>query len=549
MTKGDIDPEKAAKLLKMRQATDPLCHYVMPPTLAQCSASKIRFKCVKAKNQVGKTAFEQYTASAMLRNRHPTYPKLNRPSTGLIIVPSRQQAAEVWGRRLLKASTLKGDMGRHPWIPKREIKQVSNAYSPVGSYPGRIEMKNGNSAMIVLSGDQNSWKRIEGMVIDWIVRDEVAGDENMADELNPRILTSYSRYLDGEQSWGGWMLWAATETKYNSEWEDFKKRCYSGVTDHAIFEPTVQEASAYVSMAAREAMKDSMSAQSYAIRGDGDLDAGDLVQIYGKQWDDKRHLLKHDRQIQAKDNIWIGWDPGVEHPTGIVIAVLDAVRPGTMQIVRCFLHSRETVDFDVECIHSVLLGRRLAGFVYDYRANEKHKHARSLFSEFVDKMEAKGYTPMTGYTKSDKRHAIGINSVREMLDPNPFDKSIEPNILLNPSQESGCTMLRDQIISYRGREATNFTGAGGVVKKNDDLVDPLRYLTRARPYYSASFHCGEPKFAAEAPLEAPPTPVPQRQETSLEAHRRRLGEMMANRNQRSVGREFSWMRMSGLVRN
>lgn len=546
----NLDPEEAAKKLAARQATDPLLHYVPAPTFKKVTEAKERFVAIRSGNQLGKTQYLISIIASLLRGKHKRLTWFG-PTKGLLVVPSRAQAAEIYGLRMLEKSELSGDMAKHPWIPKREIKHrgISWAYSPVGRYPGKITMKNGSTLMIVLSGDQNSWKRLEGMTFDWVVRDEVAGSENMGNEIVPRIVAAHSRALSGQQPWGGNMWWAATETKYNEEWSEYKKRCETLVEDHIAFHPQPEEAAAYVSMQAREAMQLSMSADAYAIRGRGDLDAGDLVQIFGKQWDDKRHLAKYDRQIQENDNIWIGWDPGVEHPTGIVITVMDALRPACLQVVKCFLHSRETVDYDVECIHSVLLGRKLAGFVYDYRANEKHKHARSLFTEFVDKMEAKGYIPMTGYTKSDKRHAIGINAVREMLDPNPFDKSIEPNIILNPSPESGCMMLRDQFISYRGREATNFTGAGGVVKKNDDLIDPTRYLTRARPYYSQSFRCGKPMFAATAPLERPPHPVEEQRETSLEAHRRRLGEAMAYRNQRTVRNEFSWMRMSGLVRN
>ena len=285
-----LTPEAARALLDKRKSRDPLEHYVPIPTFQECSKEKARFICIQAPNQVGKSIYLAFIAASLLRGRHPHLPYFGA-SKGLLVIPSRAQAAEIYGVRLLKKSELAGPMQDYPFLPKHDIDRIDWAVSPVGRYPGKITMRDGSTMMVVLSGDPNSWKRLEGMTFDWVIRDEVAGSENMGNELVPRLVASHSRTLSGQQPWGGRMWWAATETKFNEEWNDFKTRCKSSVEDHAIYNPKPEEARAYVSMEARQAMSTTMSASAYKIRGTGEMDAGDLVQIYGKQWDDKRHML------------------------------------------------------------------------------------------------------------------------------------------------------------------------------------------------------------------------------------------------------------------
>ena len=534
-----LTPEAARALLDKRKSRDPLEHYVPIPTFQECSKEKARFICIQAPNQVGKSIYLAFIAASLLRGRHPHLPYFGA-SKGLLVIPSRAQAAEIYGVRLLKKSELAGPMQDYPFLPKHDIDRIDWAVSPVGRYPGKITMRDGSTMMVVLSGDPNSWKRLEGMTFDWVIRDEVAGSENMGNELVPRLVASHSRTLSGQQPWGGRMWWAATETKFNEEWNDFKTRCKSSVEDHAIYNPKPEEARAYVSMEARQAMSTTMSASAYKIRGTGEMDAGDLVQIYGKQWDDKRHMLPADYVIKPSDNINIGYDPGIDHPTGIVIGVNSMDNPTQVKIVKCFLHARESLDFDIECLHSFLLGRKIATFVYDVAAATRHKHAKSLIHELMDKMDARGYRPMGGYLRSDKRHAVGISTVREYLDPKPFDKTAEPRLMLNKSTESGCQMLRSQIIGYHGKESTNFTGAGGVVKKDDDLVDSFRYLLRSNPTWSASYMCGMSTYNAPDPMQAPPDKIIVTQAMTLEAHRARLSAQMANRTKQSIRNTYSW---------
>jgi hypothetical protein len=528
-----LTPEQARKIKEKRDAEDPCLHYTAPITLQRAGECKARYLCVHAPNQIGKTAWMQYLVASILRNKNANW-RHAKPVKILLVIPKRAQAAEVWGNRLLKACDLFGPMGKFPWIPKREIAKVYNSYSPAGPYPGKIVLKTGDELVTILSGDPNSWKALEGMTFDMVVRDEVAGNENLGDELQPRLLASRTRALAGLQEWGGVMIWSATETKHNEEWLAYKQRCIDALPEHVYFRPAPEEAAAYISMKAREEMRGSMSAKSYRIRAVGDLDAGDLVRIFVQQWDDKRHMLAQDYIPGPEDNLYIGWDPGVEHPTGIVIAATTKDAPNQVKIVKCFSHSNETVDYDVECFHSFLLGRKLAALVYDTAAKNSHKHAPSLLNTLIAKMEARGIVPMAGFIQADKRVEPGIDTVRHYLDPDPFNKAVTPMLVINPSQESGGQMLRSEIMGYCKSEPTPGS-KGKIVKKNDDILDALRYLCRIFPYWSAAYRCGEPTYAVERPMQETPhqIPSPNRPLTLME-HRAELSRQMGMRTKERI---------------
>lgn len=464
-----------------------------PPRLVSCVFVRTDYKydfevpqynnylvCGTLQHNCGKTAWMQYIVASVLRNRNINWVNA-RPIRVLLVIPTRAQAADVWGNRMLKASGLFGAMGKHPWIPAREIKRTYNSFSPAGPYPGKIVMKNGNELITILSGVPNSWKALEGITVDMVIRDEVAGTENLGDELQPRLLASRTRALAGMQPWGGVMIWSATETKYNEEWLLYKGRALDGQPDHVYFKPEPEEAEAYISMKAREEMRNSMSEKSYKIRGAGSLDAGDLVRIFVKQWDDKRHMQKTDYVIKDSDNIMIGWDPGTHHPTGIVIAAITQDAACQIKVVKCFRHTNESIEFDAERIHSFLLGRKIAGFVYDWAAKAAHKGQPSLLHLMIAALEAKGYVPLAGYIQADKRVEPGINSFRHYLDPNPFDSTVQPLFVVNSSQESGGQMLRSEIMGYCKTEPTG-TSPGKIVKKNDDLCFAAQTMVRMADY-------------------------------------------------------------------
>ncbi len=94
--------------------------------------------------------------------------------------------------------------------------------------------------------------------------------------------------------------------------------------------------------------------------------------------------------------------------------------------------------------------------------------------------------------------------MRHYLKPNPYDDAAEPLIVINPSDDSGGQRLRHQFIAYSGREETRFAGPGGIIKKNDDLIDPALYLCAKRLHHSPDYACGPTTMVSHP--DAPPTP-------------------------------------------
>lgn len=533
---SNITPEQAKAILEKWKKEDPVLHYEAPETLRRASECKSRYICVRAVNQIGKTAWLQYVTASVLRGKNKNWVSNGRPISILLVVPKRAQAAEVWGKRLLDKCELYGEIGKHPWIPKREIDHVFKAHSPNGPYPGKILMKNGSQLVTILSGDPNSWKGLEGMTFDMVIRDEVAGNENLGDEIQPRLLASRTRAMDGISPWGGIVIWAATETKHNDEWLEFRKKCEEGVKDHISFTPRPEEAAKYISMEAREEMRRSMSAKSFRIRGDGSLTASEAVSIFAEQWNDERHMLKQDYVLKDTDNVWVGWDPGTDHPTGIVIGVVTKEEPTQIKIIKCWEYCDQTVQYDVECLHNYLLGRKIAGFVYDWQAKVRLKHTTSLLHALIKAMEDRKYIPIAGYIAADKRVEIGIDTVKTMLDPDIYNKSTKPNLVFNSSEESGCQLLRNEIIGYHKSEATALS-KGKIVKKNDDALDALRYLCRAFPAWTESYKCGPAIYAPQ--INAEPAMVTKDLSLQTEDQKRSaLAARFKHRNAASVRSEF-----------
>ena len=127
--------------------------------------------------------------------------------------------------------------------------------------------------------------------------------------------------------------------------------------------------------------------------------------------------------------------------------------------------------------------------------------------------------------------------VRHYLDPAPDNRSATPFLVINPSEESGGKLLRWQMLKYAGHEEKQFTGPGAIIKKNDDLIDPLRYMCLQRPSWNPDFMCGvgDKGYAYQAhheeKIEGPEILTPE------QAHMKRLMDLSRiSASHRSRGR-------------
>lgn len=538
--KPKFSPEMAGKVLEEYKRGLAIYHYKPSATQRRFHESLAYDRLLTAGGRQGKTTAALWDLSTVALGVNPWKPWYG-PVVIIVLCISRQNAAAVVQRKLIEACELPGAIGSKPLIPHDEIDWDESASAKV---PYRtfyhIKLKNGSMIHFGWSGDTHSWEKLQGIKADYVYIDENAGSEKLVIELMKRLLDVQSD--PSKQPWGGCLVWGATGTIVNPTFERFRERCIKGLDDSAAFVIPPGETGA-VSKAVHERFAKKLTKDQRKIHIDGTETASSLTYIYGKQWDERRHLLAQDYVIQDDDNIFISYDPGVDHPTGILIGAIRKAAPHQLICAKFFNHRLMSHLYDVECIHSYLKGRKIGLFVYDYRAKERHKHAPPLIHEITRDMEAKGYVPVQGYYECDKRHEVGIATVRAYLDPNVFDKTVPPMIVLSPSEESGGQLMRSQLVSYRGKEETNFTGAGGVVKKDDEFPDCLRYLCRLVPSWSASLVCGPQTHISPNPMSEPTrhvgAPPIQMTAEQLRAEKSRL---VALRNRQSVQREFSYMR-------
>jgi hypothetical protein len=176
---------------------------------------------------------------------------------------------------------------------------------------------------------------------------------------------------------------------------------------------------------------------------------------------------------------------------GMMVCAINKEQPLRLNVVKCWMYRGETIEKDVDNLAEWLRGRRITGFVYDTNLKNRDRGGGpSVLQRFKELARSRGIEPMFGYFQSKKNHAPGIALVRHYLAPGQ-DQTTEPLLVMSPATpENGTGIFRQQMLKYRGKEATKFTGAGGVVKKEDELADAIRYICMQRPSYNKDWRCG-----------------------------------------------------------
>ncbi len=495
--------------LQVRQKLDPLANFVSWPTQKRCYASKARYRWIGGGNRRGKSAQLAREAAEVLLKRHATR-TVKKPTTGLILAPSREQLQDPWEKKLLKDCELPGFEGR-PLIPAWEVKKVYYTHGAGAPTIRQIDMKNGNIVRFGVSKDVESWKRRAGQQLAWIILDESEGNVSLLNELYPRLLDANKDPDIVAQAGGGWILWGATPTTANAALTKFISDCKDPkLPDWEAFELGDEDGND-TDRRERERLRPAFSDDDYELRMKGTSAYVDRLLIYGKQWDDARHLRTTDYIVQPGDNLWCAYDPGgagaESHDTGIVFVAINKDEPTKLRFVQCIKLNRTILSYDFKRIAHFLRGRTLEGFVPDIATNKTEKATgKTIRWQIKEEMIRQKIQCYRGIVSPMNRHDPGIKRVQTYLD--------EDLIELNPSKESGCQMLRSQILSYRSYEEGIYQGARGVVKKDDDLVDPMRYLImalnagRTRLCYVPR-GCGETQWTTEErPLPPPPVVVP-----------------------------------------
>lgn len=476
------------KALKaQRDKHDPLTVYTPGPTQRACMLCPKMVRLLRGPNRSGKTAHMIAEFAMAARNLHPTrrYPF---PVTYVLFAISREQIRDVLCEKLLRRSELHGPCFNEPMIPEWEIEAVYNTHGAGKPVPREIALKNGNRILFGVSGTEASWEFVQGKgQIAGFGIDEQAGTQKLIDEVMARLLDIQSKSDLMKECGGAWFMWATSETLINDTWERLKELALDPARnqDAAFFDIKPNENIA-ITEEAKEKVGQFMSAEARAIRIEGTGSASGNVLIYGRQWNDARHMRTVDYVPTPDDNLWVGYDPGVDHPTGIILAAISPDKPRKLRIVQCWKHKRMTLAYDLDVLYEWLRGRVLEAFVCDPVVRRRDKVAgQSLQGAITEGLMRRGIKVNRGIVQTGyNRHEPGIALVRQYLDPpETLSPERESLIEVNLSPESGGQLLRSEMMMYRGREESNFTGEGGVVKKHDDLQDPLRYLVMSRPHW------------------------------------------------------------------
>lgn len=506
-TQADLEAIITAEK-ERRRLQDPLVQYKPGPTQLRCYQSPALYRMIGGPNQNGKTFHACIEGAGMARGCHPYRPWFG-PTKGIILCMSRQQAAEVFAKYLIKGSDGKGRADEFPMLPPHEIEHIG--WNSVGiRVPIKITLKNKSEVFFYWTGMSDGDVRIAGMQFDWALIDEAAGTKQLLNELMMRMIVAQS---DVGRPWAGCIIWAATGAIFNEAYDDFRDKCMDPrQPDYELFDLQRGENPA-LSKEMLDRMATSIGERESAIRIEGKSTRGSDILVYGEQFDVHRHVRADDYQIQPSDNLWISYDPGVDHPTGILCAAISRDAPRRIRCVRFFCERRMTLDYEVQFIADWLRGRPLEGLVYDpaARKTDKLSHGESVFTQLWKKLTESGVHVHRGLLQGRNRHKDGIAKTRQYLDPDPFNKNAQPLVEMNPSENTGCPRLRYQLMKYRGNEQMAFTGVGGIHKVDDEGPDCLRYLICAMPAYNPETPCGLPSLDAQrfppvtpdAPLLAP----------------------------------------------
>ncbi len=480
MAKSELTKERAQLIRSARDSKDPLHWLLQPgrlgPTQGEYIHSTALHRLATGGNRTGKTTIGLADTALILRGKHPVR-KFPGPVRALILTQTRAQAAQVVGRKLFEASELPGPMHDLPMIPSWEYDPKDLKTLSVGlTVPYELTLKNGSYVMFAWSGVDATWTRIQGTEFDLADLDEDAGSPELIREIYGRLLVARSDKL---KPYGGAIGWHATPTTGGEGLRDFRKMCEDkDQPDYAKYHIKAGENPA-VSDEALGALREAIGDKHFAVRGTGTKSATDLVAIYGEQWDDAKHVAAVDHVPTDDDSLWASIDPGFAHPAGILLTALTRDDPHQIKVIEYHDVRQRTMADWLKIVADWLEGRALDGLVLDRASHKTEYTGKSVFNQIQTLISdpATGIRLRNALMTGRNRHWDGISRVRAYL--KPHDRA-EPLIKVNPNGY-GCGLLVSQMKAYRGKASTKFTGEGGVVKKDDESCDVVRYLTTVSP--------------------------------------------------------------------
>lgn len=462
------------------------------------------FKCITAANQSGKTTAMQADCVGKLLGKHPFQPNY-APRRILVIITRTDQAATVWGKRLLKASELPGEVGKLPWIDAHYIKKNADGRPAInwriaqkyGKYPGSFELINGSEYFMALAGDPDSWLGLEGLKFDDIYRDEATGSESLSEELEPRLWVART---DPNKPGGGGSHWGATETKDNEEYRKFKEACQKAVDNHAWFYfPTEENTS--VSKEVRESAKTRMSAESYQVRALGLGSTTDRVKVIAPYWEKAVHESTEPYRVRPDDNLWITFDPGWKDKCGILCSVTSRDRPRHIRVVAWMSYKFGGYNHAVQDMKRWLDGRTATRIVCDAQIHASMQHnGRTYYTEFCELLKVHKVESHADPLWAKPRIEDSLPLLQDCLQNHgenydPYRNSMEVDMT-----GEGCEAFVGEILNSRWQVDREGNVLKQMVQRALESFDCARYLVVQAPQwmdYGSEHGLTEPAVVAE----------------------------------------------------
>ena len=457
--------ELALEIRKRKQ--DALINFVPTPTQKEFLESEARWKSVTGGNRCGKSAVAACAGADILRKTGLWHEPSPYPLHGLLLVPARRQSYSVWGKKLLENSELPGL--ESPLIPAREIEKASVAFMQGEKTFSHLQMKNGNELTLAWSNAPNMWERLQGIAFDFVIIDENAGDEKLMAEISQRLLDAQSK------GWkhGGMILWPGSETSFNIGHELFLRACRDPEIPYASEFRLKPAENPAINMEHRDQTKHLMTEEEEKIRILGTGSRAGVVSIYAPYLQMNPNIIVDGDYVHGEyDNIVIAYDPGWVHPCGILFASLRPDDHMTLHLWHFICEVKRTHEMHAKSIAEALHGRFLRCLVPDPAAKTDRSGTGIKIIEHIK--EAHRNNGVRYHRDKQKviwpknRHEHGIGLVRSALENDKI------RIYKNGP---GMQRFISQMKLYRGKEESRFTGPGGVVKKDDEGPDCLRYLT------------------------------------------------------------------------
>jgi phage terminase large subunit-like protein len=440
----------ALRELEQKAKQDPLAFYFPSPKQDIFHAFDAPIRCLFAGNQAGKTtagladdliqALDEDDIPKHLRKykrwQPPFLCRIMAPSFSVLEITLYQKLQE-----LLPTHTLIGES----W---------SKAYNRDTRV---LHFKNGSKFFFGTYEQEPA--KLQGATLHRIHYDEEP-PEDIRNECRIRVMRQNGEEVFTMTPTAGLMF------AYEKLWEQRGEEVAPGVFhgEHLQIVTASMDDNPTLSDEAKEIALAGLSAEERAARKEGKFVA--LHGLIYDRFDPERHIIPEVERPPLGVNVVVGIDPGIRERAGVLWAFIDW--DDTLVVFDELYAQGATIREVCEQIHKVNARYDIKPIYYviDPAArNRMHQTGRSDQMEYADH----GVVAIAGQNSV----SAGINRIKERLEA-------DDGFYIT----ANCENLIGEMKRYRWKKPprSGEDGKAAPVKKDDHLVDPLRYIVMSRPY-------------------------------------------------------------------